>query len=125
MISGLWHEVMPAGSGLSNFERVNECWSRSAEGALSQIGQWFAEESFNRTIADTPILADLMSNARREWPVRVEKDFSYSASALRRSLDSCRGCWIVSRPGILDWRFNRTGIRHRSRCSPSSGVFKK
>ena len=39
------------------------------------------EESFNRTISDTPILADLMSNARREWPVRVEKDFSYSASA--------------------------------------------
>jgi flavin-dependent dehydrogenase len=39
-----------------------------------------AEETFNRTIADTPVLADLMREARREWPVRVEKDFSYCAS---------------------------------------------
>ena len=38
------------------------------------------EESLNRTISDTPIVADLMREARREWPVRVEKDFSYSAS---------------------------------------------
>jgi len=27
------------------------------------------------------VVAELMRNARREWPVRVEKDFSYSASA--------------------------------------------
>jgi flavin-dependent dehydrogenase len=40
-----------------------------------------AEEALNRTIADTPIVAELMREARREWPVRVEKDFSYSASA--------------------------------------------
>jgi flavin-dependent dehydrogenase len=26
------------------------------------------------------VVAELMRNARREWPVRVEKDFSYSAS---------------------------------------------
>jgi flavin-dependent dehydrogenase len=39
------------------------------------------EETLNRTIADTPIVAELMRNARREWSVRVEKDFSYSASA--------------------------------------------
>ena len=39
------------------------------------------EESFDRTISDTPVLADLMRNAKREWPVRVEKDFSYSASS--------------------------------------------
>src|ERR1051325_3731996 len=38
------------------------------------------EESLNQTISDTPIMADLMRQARREWPVRVEKDFSYSAS---------------------------------------------
>ena len=38
------------------------------------------EESFDRTISDTPVIADLMRNAQREWPVRVEKDFSYSAS---------------------------------------------
>ena len=40
-----------------------------------------AEETLNRTISDTPVVAELMRNARREWPVRVEKDFSYSASA--------------------------------------------
>ena len=38
------------------------------------------EETLNSTIADTPIVAELMREARREWPVRVEKDFSYSAS---------------------------------------------
>lgn len=39
------------------------------------------EETLNRTISDTPIVAELMREAQREWPVRVEKDFSYSASA--------------------------------------------
>jgi flavin-dependent dehydrogenase len=39
------------------------------------------EERLNSAIADTPIVAELMRDARREWPVRVEKDFSYSASA--------------------------------------------
>jgi flavin-dependent dehydrogenase len=39
------------------------------------------EETLNGTISDTPIVAELMRGARREWPVRVEKDFSYSASA--------------------------------------------
>jgi flavin-dependent dehydrogenase len=39
------------------------------------------EETLNRTIADTPVVTELMRDARREWPVRVEKDFSYSASA--------------------------------------------
>ncbi len=40
-----------------------------------------SEDTLNRTIADTPMVGKLMRNARREWPVRVEKDFSYSASA--------------------------------------------
>lgn len=38
------------------------------------------EETLNSAIADTTMVAELMGNARREWPVRVEKDFSYSAS---------------------------------------------
>ncbi len=38
------------------------------------------EQTLERAIADTPVIAELMRNARREWPVRVEKDFSYSAS---------------------------------------------
>jgi flavin-dependent dehydrogenase len=39
-----------------------------------------SEEALDRAIADTPVLAELMRDATREWPVRVEKDFSYSAS---------------------------------------------
>jgi len=39
------------------------------------------EERLERAIADTPAVTDLMREAHREWPVRVEKDFSYSASA--------------------------------------------
>jgi flavin-dependent dehydrogenase len=39
------------------------------------------EETLNRTISDTPIVTELMRGARREWPVRIEKDFSYCASA--------------------------------------------
>src|SRR4029077_9980263 len=38
------------------------------------------EERLDLAIADTPVVAELMRNAKREWPVRVEKDFSYSAS---------------------------------------------
>jgi flavin-dependent dehydrogenase len=39
------------------------------------------DEQLERAIADTPIVAELMREAEREWPVRVEKDFSYSASS--------------------------------------------
>ena len=39
-----------------------------------------SEETLNKAIADTPSVAGLMRQARREWPVRVEKDFWYSAS---------------------------------------------
>ncbi|HKO02830.1 MAG TPA: NAD(P)/FAD-dependent oxidoreductase [Thermoanaerobaculia bacterium] len=46
-----------------------------------QLREGTPEEMLERAIADTPVLADLMRNATREWPVRVEKDFSYSASA--------------------------------------------
>ena len=46
----------------------------------SRLANGSSEETLNRTIADTPIVAEWMREARREWPVRVEKDFSYSAS---------------------------------------------
>jgi flavin-dependent dehydrogenase len=39
------------------------------------------EERLERLLADTPAAAELMRDAKREWPVRAEKDFSYSASA--------------------------------------------
>src|SRR6185437_8157831 len=34
-----------------------------------------------RAIADTPVVAALLAHARREWPVRVERDFSFVSRA--------------------------------------------
>jgi flavin-dependent dehydrogenase len=39
------------------------------------------EEVLERAIADTPAVAQLLAHARREWPVRVEKDFSFGSRA--------------------------------------------
>ena len=41
-----------------------------------QMPEGSNEERLARAIADTPIVATLMRDAHREWPVRVEKDFS-------------------------------------------------
>jgi 2-polyprenyl-6-methoxyphenol hydroxylase-like FAD-dependent oxidoreductase len=48
---------------------------------FQQMPEGSSEERLERVIADTPVVAELMKNSRREWPVHVEKDFSYSASA--------------------------------------------
>ncbi|HEX6096921.1 MAG TPA: NAD(P)/FAD-dependent oxidoreductase [Thermoanaerobaculia bacterium] len=45
-----------------------------------QMPEGTNEERLERALADTPVVAELMRGAKREWPVRVEKDFSYSAS---------------------------------------------
>ncbi len=45
-----------------------------------QLPEGSPEERLARAFEDTPVMARLMRNAEREWPVRVEKDFSYSAS---------------------------------------------
>jgi flavin-dependent dehydrogenase len=45
-----------------------------------QMPEGTNEERLERAIADTPVVAELMRNAKSEWPIRVEKDFSYSAS---------------------------------------------
>ncbi len=39
------------------------------------------EAMLERAIAETPVMAELLSQATREWPVRVENDLSYTASA--------------------------------------------
>jgi flavin-dependent dehydrogenase len=39
------------------------------------------DELLERAIADTPAVAQLLAQARREWPVRVEKDFSFGSRA--------------------------------------------
>ena len=71
-----WFWLIPISKELTSVGVVlpKALYRRLANGSSS-------EETLNRTIADTPIVAELMRNARREWPVRVEKDFSYSASA--------------------------------------------
>jgi flavin-dependent dehydrogenase len=46
-----------------------------------QLPEGSPEEQLARAIAGTPAVAELMRDAQREWPIRVEKDFSYSASA--------------------------------------------
>ena len=38
-------------------------------------------ELLDRAIAGTPVVARLLADARREWPVRVERDFSFSSRA--------------------------------------------
>lgn len=48
---------------------------------FQQMPEGSSEERLERVIADTPVVAELMKSSRREWPVHVEKDFSYSASA--------------------------------------------
>jgi flavin-dependent dehydrogenase len=39
------------------------------------------EAVLERAIADTPAVAQLLAHARREWPVRVERDFSFGSRA--------------------------------------------
>ena len=39
------------------------------------------EALLQKVIADTPAVAALLANAKREWPVRVEKEFSFSSRA--------------------------------------------
>jgi flavin-dependent dehydrogenase len=45
-----------------------------------QLPEGTPEERLARAYEDTPVMAELMRNAEQAWPVRVEKDFSYSAS---------------------------------------------
>jgi flavin-dependent dehydrogenase len=70
-----WFWLIPISKELTSVGVVlpKALYRRLANGGSS-------EETLNRTISDTPIVAELMREARREWPVRVEKDFSYSAS---------------------------------------------
>jgi 2-polyprenyl-6-methoxyphenol hydroxylase-like FAD-dependent oxidoreductase len=62
-------------------------------------------------IADTPVVRDLMAQAKREWPVRVEKEFSYTTS--RYAGDR----WILAGDAVV----SRSGLFHRRR-SPWSGI---
>jgi FADH2-dependent halogenase len=61
-------ELMSVGVVLQR--RVFDTWPRMPH-----------EEILQRAIADTPAASALMRDAKREWPVRVEKDFSYCVRA--------------------------------------------
>src|SRR5438067_2367804 len=71
-----WFWLIPMSKELTSVGVVlpKSLYRRWANGGSS-------EETLNSTMSETPVVAELMRNARREWLVRVEKDFEYSASA--------------------------------------------
>ena len=49
--------------------------------AFKAVSSLEPAELLDRMIAETPAVARLLAAAKREWPVRVEKDYSFSSSA--------------------------------------------
>src|SRR6185503_3950824 len=49
--------------------------------AFQRMGTPDPAELLDRMIAETPVVARLLSTSKREWPVRVERDFSFSSRA--------------------------------------------
>jgi len=70
-----WFWMIPISEDLMS---VGVVLPRAAYDALPRMS---AEALLDHTIAETPVAAALMRDARREWPVRVEKDFSFGARA--------------------------------------------
>jgi len=70
-----WFWLIPIDDRLTSVGVVlpRELYARLAKGD--------PERMLAELIADTPAVAELMAAARRDWPVRVEKDFSYGAAA--------------------------------------------
>ena len=66
----------------SDFRRADERRRRAAAvGRAGAAGAGARARCSTRTIAETPVVARLLASARREWPVRVEKDFSFGSRA--------------------------------------------
>jgi flavin-dependent dehydrogenase len=70
-----WFWLIPISDGLMS---VGVVLPRAAFRAMPDLGP---TELLDRAIAETPVVAGLLSVARREWPVRVEKDFSFASRA--------------------------------------------
>jgi FADH2-dependent halogenase len=70
-----WFWFIPVSDTLTS---VGVVLPRRAYDALPRMA---AETLLDHVIAETPAAAALMGGARREWPVRVEKDFSFGARA--------------------------------------------
>src|SRR5579864_4541178 len=70
-----WFWLIPISDELVS---VGVVLPRAAVQALSSLEHGALLE---RAIAETPAVARLLDGARREWPVRVEKDFSFGSRA--------------------------------------------
>jgi flavin-dependent dehydrogenase len=70
-----WFWLIPISEALMS---VGVVLPRAAYDALPRMTP---EALLERAIAETPAVAGLMREARREWPVRVERDFSFGARA--------------------------------------------
>jgi flavin-dependent dehydrogenase len=70
-----WFWLIPISGELMS---VGVVLPRAAFGRFATLAH---EAVLDRAIADTPAVAQLLANARREWPVRVEKDFSFGSRA--------------------------------------------
>jgi len=70
-----WFWLIPISEGLTS---VGVVLPRSAFQARSTLEP---ADLLDALVGDTPIVSSLLSSARREWPVRVERDFSFSSRA--------------------------------------------
>jgi flavin-dependent dehydrogenase len=70
-----WFWLIPISGELMS---VGVVLPRAAFDALPRMA---SDELLDHTIRETPAVASLMRVAKREWPVRVEKDFSFGARA--------------------------------------------
>jgi flavin-dependent dehydrogenase len=70
-----WFWLIPISAELMS---VGVVLPRAAFTPFAALGH---EQLLDRAIADTPAVAALLAGARREWPVRVEKDFSFGSRA--------------------------------------------
>jgi FADH2-dependent halogenase len=62
-------------------ERLTSVGAVLPRGLYAELAKGDPEAMLAGLVADTPAVAELLAAARREWPVRVEKDFSYRARA--------------------------------------------
>jgi flavin-dependent dehydrogenase len=70
-----WFWLIPISDQLTS---VGVVLPRSAFQALPTLAP---ADLFTSMIADTPVVSRLLVSARREWPVRIERDFSFSSRA--------------------------------------------
>lgn len=70
-----WFWLIPIDSRLTSVGVV------LPRGLYDRLEKGSPEAMLEACVADTPAVAALMASARRAWPVRVEKDYSYGARA--------------------------------------------